>query len=359
MSARAPGPRFAVYASTAGNYFYAEIRHLLACGLREAGFQALEADERKGFIPRADWHVVAAPHEFFYLGAGRALRAKPWPPGVILYNAEQPQSRWFSEFYRLLPRAHAVWDMDLETCGRLAREGWRCSRLPLGWVKGCELFSPVPRLPRISMTRALPAAVRDFPAGRAGFSRRPLDLLFIGGRVPRRTAWFQAAASLLSSYRGFYRLVDFHRFLRPGAMEPLHTRTFLGLAQRAKLVLNIHLEEARYFEWHRIAVHGIGQGALVLSEPTTEAPPFKAGRDFVSAPLRDFPEAIRHYLGSPRGLAEGARIAARGLRTYRESCRLAAFLPAALAGLRSPGTPMARRARRREAAAAALLRASP
>lgn len=358
MRALPAGRRFALYSSTLGNYFYAEIRRLLACGLREAGAEVLETDERRGFARGSDWHLIVGPHEFFYLGPGSRLRTGPWPPGVILYNAEQPQSRWFSSVRRLLPRAHAVWDADLGTCGLFSREGWRASRLPLGWVKTCDLFAPVARLPRLAMTRALPAAVRDFPAGQAGFAQRPLDLLFIGSRVPRRRAWFRAAAPLLSSYRGFFRLVDDYRFLRPGAREPLYSRALLGLAQRAKLVLNIHQDEESYFEWHRIAVHGIGQGALVLSEPTTQAPPFRAGRDFVSTPLRAFPEAIRHYLGSRQGLREAAGISARGLRTYQGACRFSAFLPAALAGLGASDTLQARRARRREGAAAELLRAA-
>ena len=346
------GRRFALYCTTLGDYFFAEIRHLLACGLRSLGHAAVEADERQGFVTEADWHVVIGAQEFFYLGPGDRLRTGPWPPGVVLYNAEQPGSEWFALVRRLLPRAHAVWDMDRRTAGRWAREGRPSSYLPLGWVEECGLFAPVRRLPDLALTRALSPGERRFPAS---FAQRPLDLLFAGSRVPRREAFFAAAAARLARWRSVIRLVDDSRFLRHGRKAPLHTRALLGLAQRAKIVLNIHRQEARYFEWHRVALHGIGQGALVVSEPTDAAPPFRAGRDFIAVKLGDMPAAIEHFLASAAGLREAARIAAQGLGTYRRSCRLAGFLPSAIARLGPASRAAARRGRNRADAAAELL----
>src|SRR4051812_26674324 len=130
--------RFAVYSSAAGDYFFREIRHVLACALRGLGADALEADESR-FLPQADWHIVVAPQEFFYLGRGRRLRTAPWPPGVVLFNAEQPGSS-FELLRRLLPRAHAVWDLDAQAAALWAGEGVRAACLPLGWVERCGYF---------------------------------------------------------------------------------------------------------------------------------------------------------------------------------------------------------------------------
>ncbi|MEK7859323.1 MAG: hypothetical protein AAB320_09310 [Elusimicrobiota bacterium] len=328
----APGRgRFAVYSSSAGNYFWAEIRHLLACGLRKWGASAVEADER-GWAD-ADWHIVVGAQEFFSLGRGRRLQRKPWPPGVVLYNSEQPGHACSAAIDKLRPRAHAVWEM---------------SRLPLGWVEGCALFRPVRRLPDLPLTRGLPPGAR-------GLDGRPLDLLFLGSSVPRREEFFAAQRGLFAGHRSVVRLVDDALYVRHGKAAPRHTKAWLGLAQRAKIVLNVHRQETGYFAWHRIALHGIAQGALVLSEPVLTRGPLKAGRDFVEAKLEDFPEAIGHYLSSERGRKQAAAIAAQGLATYRRTCRLERFLPAAVKALGSPERAAALPSRLRAEAAAELL----
>ena len=322
--ARAPRARrlrFAIYASASGSYFLREIRHLLACGLRAAGAEARELDERGGFAARADWHVIVAPHEFFARGRGVRLRASSWPPGVILYNTAQPASAAFAFIGSLLPRAHAVWDMDLESSNRHARGGWRSAHVPPGWVAGCRLFpsAPIP------------------------YGSRTIDALCVGSRTPRRGRLLRAAAR---AGLGVAAVV--------AAAPPRSRRFHLGLARRAKIVLNIHRRDEPYFEWHRAVLHGLAQGALVISEPATASPPLRPGRDFVTAPLGEFPATIRRYLSSPRA---AAAIAARGLRTYRRSCRLPAILGAAVKALARAEGAKARKARLRAEAALSLLNA--
>src|SRR5580704_5224321 len=88
--------RFALYTSSRGNYFFNEIRDLIGAGLKELGLAVEMRDERAGFAPKADWHLVVAPHEFFELGAGKDLVAKKWPTNLILFNTEQPSSYWLA-----------------------------------------------------------------------------------------------------------------------------------------------------------------------------------------------------------------------------------------------------------------------
>lgn len=349
-------PRFAVYANTRGYYYYSEFQRLLACGLVKAGARVVESDQNRGFVASASRHVIVAPHEFFHVGSGIGMRLGDWPPGVILYNCEPLGSPWFARVRPLLPRAQAVWDMDIESSKLLAREGWRSSHVPLGWVQGCELFDAVERIPDLAMTRPLRPQARRGPPLEPAYAKRPLDLLFIGSRSDRREAFFAFAAPVLSRYRRFIRMVEDAPFLRPGARAPLHTRALLGLAQRSKIALNIHRTGSAHFEWHRMVLHGIAQGALVISEPAGRAPPFVPGRDFVATSLEEMPNAIEYHLSSDAGRARAGRIAAQGLRTYRNSCRLDGALRRALAALKSPVGPSVRRARIRAEAAADLLR---
>lgn len=321
-----PEQRFAVYASSVGNYFFDEIRRLFACGLRESGFRAVEKDDRSGFVSGVDWHLIVAPHEFFQLGAGAKLRDGNWPRNIILYNTEQPNSQWFQHARRLFPKARAIWDLDFNNARQLAEAGWPCDHLPLGWAPSCEWFRPVRRLPNRAGLRSLPREARRHP-GSAYFCRRPLDILFVGALTPRRNRFFTEAGPHLSKYRTFLQFPDNAQPIRTHSRSPLDGETLFGLAQRSRIVLNIHRDQARYFEWHRIALHGIGQGALVVSEPVTPGPPFEAGKDFIEAPLSEIPGIVRHLLVSSRGQEEAARIAAHGLTTYRERCRLSDLLP--------------------------------
>jgi hypothetical protein len=106
----------------------------------------------------------------------------------------------------------------------------------------------------------------------------------------------------------------------------------VGLAQRSKILLNIHQAEDQYFEWHRIVLLGAWQRAFVVSEICGMAPPFRPGLDFVSAPLEDIPGVLQYYLSSPQGAKEADEIVQHAAATLTEKCRLDFFLSAVIGG---------------------------
>ena len=108
----------------------------------------------------------------------------------------------------------------------------------------------------------------------------------------------------------------------PGQTTNMNTLTSVGLSQRSKILLNIHHGVDKYFEWHRIALLGIAQRTLVITEPCSIAPPFRANLDYVEAPLDELPDRIEHYLGSPAGQAEAQRIIEHGFDTLTTRGRL-------------------------------------
>src|ERR1700733_4127018 len=118
--------RFALYTSSLGNYFFHEIRDLIAAGLKDLGITVDIRNERNGFAPKADWHLVIAPHEFFELGAGKDLVAKKWPSNLILFNTEQPTSYWLAISVKLFERAAAIWDIDFYSSLRICKRGYPC-----------------------------------------------------------------------------------------------------------------------------------------------------------------------------------------------------------------------------------------
>jgi hypothetical protein len=73
-----------------------------------------------------------------------------------------------------------------------------------------------------------------------------------------------------------------------------------------------------YFESHRILLHGIGQGALVLSEPCTEDTSF-GDDEIIFAGINEMPAKINEYLNNKniRSASEMAMKASEKLSSKR------------------------------------------
>jgi hypothetical protein len=313
---------FALYTSSQGNYFFHEIRDLIAAGLRELGITVEIRDEGRGFALLANWHLVIAPHEFFELGAGKHLAAGSWPKNLVLFNTEQPSSQWLPLAMQHFKRATVIWDIDFDSSLRIRKRGYVCDHLPLGHVAGSELFREVYRLPLIEETRQLSSQARD----QSGFSRcfetRPIDLLFLGHGSSRRESYFTRHAGRFSKFNHFFHTPAATQPLIPGQTTNMNTQVSVGLSQRSKILLNIHHGVDRYFEWHRIVLLGIAQRTLVVTEPCSIAPPFQANLDYVEAPLDEIPERIEYYLESASGRIEGQRIIEHSFATLTAQCQL-------------------------------------
>ncbi len=94
----------------------------------------------------------------------------------------------------------------------------------------------------------------------------------------------------------------------------------------------------KYFEWHRIVLLGIAQRTLVITEPCSIAPPFRANLDYVEAPLDELPDRIEHYLSAPAGQAEAQRIIEHGFETLTQCCRLSDRLRSLVEQLNAPAS---------------------
>jgi len=327
------GRKFAVYVNSRGNYFFREIGQLLVAGFHEIGCQVDLRTEKDGFDTDVWFHVVVAPHEFFYLGRGIELQSRGLPNNLILLNTEQPSTQWFSKAYRLFPSGQAVWEMNHSTCELLSSKGFSCFYLAPGFVRGFEPFQEVKELPMNGATTSLPNEILHQPYLDAPIAKRPIDILFIGYRSARRNNFFTEAASVLSKYRCYLHFSEATAPLITGGNTYMNTATAIGLAQRSKIVLNIHHGDDKYFEWHRIVMHGLWQKALVVSESADDAPPFEPGRDFVAASLQEIPHKLTFYLSSREGRDQAQAIANFGYRTLTEKVRLADRLRQALAQL--------------------------
>jgi hypothetical protein len=136
---------------------------------------------------------------------------------------------------------------------------------------------------------------------------------------------------LFARYRSYFYFSDGSKPLLQGQTTHMNTSTVVGLVQRSKILLNIHRDNDRYFESHRIVMHGIWQKALVISEPCSPAPPFRPGIDYIEAPLEEIPRQIEYYLSNPVGRRDAQDIADQGYRTLSRDCQFANVLRPLLA----------------------------
>ena len=318
--------RFALYSSSIGNYFFHEIRDLIAAGLRELGHAVELRDEKNGFTRGADWQLVVAPHEFFHLGKGEALATKPLPENLVLFNTEQPSTKWFELAAKHFAHAAALWDIDFESSLRISKGGHPCSYLPLGHAGEFAMFQQVRELPLHEETQRLPADVRNGDFFERPFVRRPLDLLFLGHASARREEFFARHAARLNPFRNYLYRPTVMRPLIPGETTNMNTLTSIGLAQRSKILLNVHHGVDKYFEWHRIVLLGIAQRTLVLTEPCSLAAPFQANADFVEAPLDELAARADYHLRSEAGQREAQAIIGHSYETLTRRCRIVDML---------------------------------
>ncbi len=288
----------ALYIASNGNYFFREILSFVQEGFLELGYDVVVKDEYDEFGGNFDWHVVVAPHEFFYLGTGWVARDGVWPSRTIIINLEQPNLPWFEKVEHCMHKAYAIWDINYESSLILAKKHPRVSFFPLGYSKSTEKLNTVLHLPKNQTTEMLDASsmvgnFRDVP-----FSRRPIDICFIGGLSDRRDVFFARYGSFFTKYNCYFYFWNVQQPSITGTNTSMDTLTAQGIIQRSKILINIHQGDHPYFEWHRIVNQGIANKTLIISEICTNGDEFNPGEDFIASNLDDIPRLIEYYLDS-------------------------------------------------------------
>ena len=265
-----------LFVTSKSNLFIREIAELLCAGFRAAGCEAqLLIDQ----IPaekteEGKIQIVVTPHEFFNL----FLRDKlPWEKmqrltnHLFLLGTEQPESEWFDSNLVVAPHARAMLDIHLSGVAAYRARGLPCFHLPLGYHPLLEQ-SDVPET-----------------------SRRDLDICVLAAMTDRREEFIAANAD-------FFAARNCHiRFVPIGFAKTEETRSYLSILQRnallqqAKILLNVHYSDLRYFEWHR-ALIAIANRCCLISETCEGFEPLVPGKHFVMAKADDLTACCEYYL---------------------------------------------------------------
>lgn len=241
------------------NLFFGEIVAALRAELDDLGVASTQVtgevpDHVPGQVP-----VLVPPHEYFAL---TPEARQPLPGrllGGIFLCAEQPGTWFFDENARL---AHlhgaAVLDINRQGVRAFAEEGLTAEHLPLGWS---EQWACAPD-----------ELDRD----------RDLDVVHLGVWSNRRARVLAGCAAPLARRRSHLVLSD------PGGPAGVAGPSFTvgdekwELLRRARVLLNVHVDDRPYCEWHRFA-QAIVNGAVVVSEHADLVAPLEPGVHFLSA----------------------------------------------------------------------------
>lgn len=323
---RKRGIRIGVFCSAEGNFYMQEMADLLAWGLQALKIDAVQRNEAADKDEPFDLRVFVAPHEFFTLGEGIGWTEFAGAPGSVLYNVEQVQTPWFCRALPLLLKAPLVLDLNFQSAEILRRAGCNVVHFMPGHLPTSPYGRPYVDVSGIELVKGYPFARQRYDwLERNELDSRPIDLLFVGSSAARRD---EALAHLRN-------LADTYRFLCVYTRQdaPLTNRTYrstsseinCALAQRAKIVLNIHRDWLGYFEWSRIVMQGFWQGACVLSDPGLPNPIFEPGVHYLEESVRHIGELARWLLATTEGrqTLETTRMAGYKRATELGSMRVA------------------------------------
>ena len=318
--------KFIIYTHSKGNYFFNEIRDLIKDGIAELGYSVEIKNEADWWYDEPAWHIIVAPHEFFQIGKEKSGGNELLPENLILFNTEQPSTRWSYLAAEYFPYAKSIWDINYESAQKIIKQGFKCNFLPLGYVKNNYLFKDVENLPDNYATYHLDKHIKYNSYFNEGYKSRPIDVAFVGCSTPRRDKFFASAAKVLSKYNTFLHFSEgLNTPIIPGLTTYMNSETTIGIMQRSKITLNIHHGVDKYFEWHRIVLLGIAQKNLVISEPSVSSPIFKPGTHFIEAKLSEIPNLVEYYLTNEKGIREAITIIENGYNEFI-NCRLSKYL---------------------------------
>ena len=265
-----------LFVTSKSNLFIREIADLLCAGFRAAGCEAQllidqipveKTEERRT-------QIVVTPHEFFNLFLRDKLsweKTQRVTNHLFLLGTEQPESEWFESNLVVAPHARAMLDIHLSGVGAYRARGVRCFHLPLGYDRLLE------------------------QTDQSANSKRDVEMCLLVAMTERREEF-------IASNADFFAARNCHiRFVPISFAKTEETRSYLpapqrnALLKRAKILLNVHYSDLRYFEWHRALV-AMANRCCFISETSEGFEPLVPGKHFVMAKRDDLTTCCEYYL---------------------------------------------------------------
>ncbi len=255
-----------------------DILDAIAYEARQLGVDAAVVDD--SFPDGDDVAYVTIPHEYFATTDKKLWPSRRQLSRTIALTVEHPGTNHFEISEQQSRRCAMAFDINRDSTQELRRRGRSAEHFQIGYTRAWDARQP--------------GTTRD------------IDVLYLGGKDGRRDKALAQAAPYWWDLRT--RLVIAPVMPHSAASEDFPTgRAKFGLLSRSTLVVNMHRMSSRCLEWVRV-MEAICNGALVVSEHSSDAAPFVAGRHYISTELDHLGLIVRGLLEDP---AEVARLAAQ------------------------------------------------
>lgn len=304
-----------IHVHSKSHIVFHEFRQLLTTAFRCLDINAVHADENVKDDPVL--RIIIAPHDFFFLDqqSNDSLANRVGLSSCVLFNTEQIHSVWFGKAFQYLKTARCVVDINLQTAVCLKQLGISSQFLPLGFVSGYPLFSE--GLP-------LGPEFRDLVTSDSGCNSggRPIDLLWIGSHAKRRQRFLDESSPQFEKLNSFIRLVKVRGALSADNPDAISSMSFAALAQRSKIILNVHHFDVPYFEWQRLVHFGLFQQACVVTERVSGVDGLLAGEHYFEADWHQIPELVNWLLCVVQGIQARKSVAKQGKKKALQQFQL-------------------------------------
>ena len=282
------GLRICFVEASGQNAFFGELHSALRGALSSRGVATETAIDH--FPPPAEGLVyLVVPHEYLALTLPGAHPTADQLRRTIVISTEQPGTTWFEEVAPIALQAGATLDINPLGVAELKRRGVRAQRLALGYVGDWDCWGGEDDAPR------------------------PMDVTFLGGYTERRGKALARCAQVLERRRIALHLRESLQPHAAGSTNFLVGRRKWEHLAASKILINIHRDEAAYFEWQRI-VESIANGCVVVAERSLGSEPLVPGEHFVSTSCGSLPFVVEELLEDEERLREIQQHAYRYLR---------------------------------------------
>lgn len=291
-----------------GNQFMIDIASQLRACFEEVGVtSSLRLDVLpEAEPPRGTTQIIVAPHEYCELFLKRQTvkkQAKSLLNRCWLLNTEQPGSPWFKLTEHWAFQAFAIIDIS-----PLGVEIWKS--------KGLTAFhAPLPFI-----TSKHPATDHS----------KDIDILFLGSTSPKRELFLADSAKLFTGHRTHLTLVNPERPRHSNSPGYVSDEALKVLVSRSRILLNVHSDTSRYFEWHR-AMLAISQHAVIVSETSDGYSPLIPEENLILADINSLADRCLQLLDGSSRLPQIADNAYRMAVEYFSPDRVGSSLLTALA----------------------------
>lgn len=301
-------PAVGIFAHSQGSRLLKEFAHELYAAFENTGVKCSLLTEESPISECPAIPIFVAPHEFFIIGKGPDWIRDDVLRRSIIFNVEQIQTEWFLRGMPFILMAKGVIDLSFQSAFLLKQCGIPSMHLTLASQPGESCL--LPEDARHPFLLPLPPAAREPGDIFAPLSERCIDVSFFSTSSPRRESFLAENAQLFSQYQTFlyYRRDELRGAVQDTRAEQSLNRLSRHISRHSKIALNVHRDDNKYFEWHRIVRLAMDSNALVISEPCLPHPLFRAGTHYIEETSEGMGDRIRWVLETSEGMQEAERI---------------------------------------------------